>query len=124
MRLVKASFALALAVIVLNVWAGAGLNQYGVAEVYKIAFSEKVRVADTVLPAGDYEIRHTMEGSSHVMVFRQVGGKKPVEVRVPCTLVPLQAKAENTQKIFELNAANERVLRELVFRGDKAKHVF
>jgi hypothetical protein len=28
------------------------------------------------------------------------------------------------QTIYLLNAANERVLQELIFRGDKAKHVF
>jgi hypothetical protein len=39
-------------------------------------------------------------------------------------LVPLTAKAERNEKIFDLNAANERVLHELVFKGDLARHVF
>ena len=47
-----------------------------------------------------------------------------MEVRVKCTLVPLGVKAEKDQKIFFLNAANERVLQEMVFKGDSAKHVF
>ena len=59
------------------------------------------------------------------MVFKQLNAKQtPVEVRVKCSLVPLAAKADQTQQIFALNAANERVLHELVFRGDTAKHVF
>jgi len=99
-------------------------NKLGIADTYRVNFSEKVRVADTVLPKGDYEIRHEMQGSDHIMVFRQLGSKKPVEVRAKCTLVPLGAKADKDEKIFILNAANERVLQELVFKGDSAKHVF
>ena len=81
-------------------------------------------MADTLLPQGNYEIRHVMEGSDHIMVFRQMGTKKPAEVRAKCTLVPLSVKASDDQKIYVLNAANERVLQELVFKGDRAKHMF
>ena len=99
-------------------------NQMGIQDSYKVSFSEKVRVADTLLPKGDYEIRHVMEGSDHIMVFTQLGTKKPVAVRAKCTLVPLAAKADKSEKTYILNAANERVLQELVFKGDRAKHVF
>jgi hypothetical protein len=111
-------------VLIVSMVAVAGQNQLGVADTYRVSFTEKVWVADTVLPQGNYEIRHVMEGQNHIMVFRQLGTKKPVEVRAKCTLVPLEANATDTQKIYILNAANERVLRELVFKGDKAKHVF
>jgi hypothetical protein len=99
-------------------------NQMGIRDNYSVSFAEKVRVADTLLPQGNYEIRHVMEGSDHIMVFRQLGTKKPVEVRAKCTLVPLSSKADKDQTIYILNAANERVLQELVFKGDRAKHVF
>jgi len=99
-------------------------NQRGIRDSYKVNFTEKVRVADTLLPQGNYEIRHVMEGSNHIMVFRQLGTKKPIEVRAKCTLVPLGAKADRDEKIYVLNAANERILQELVFKGDTAKHVF
>ena len=89
-----------------------------------MTFSEKIRVADTLLPKGDYEIRHVMEGSDHIMVFRQLGAKTPVQVRAKCTLVPLAEKAAGSQQQYALNAANERVLQELIFKGDHAKHVF
>ncbi len=111
-------------VIVLGVFMWAGTNQLGVADSYRVNFSEPVRVADTLLPRGDYEIRHVMEGQNHIMVFHQLRTSKPVEVRAKCTLVPLTAKAPDSQKIYELNAANERVLHELIFKGDRAKHVF
>lgn len=99
-------------------------NQMGIADRYQVNFSQNVRVADTLLPKGEYEIRHVMQGSDHIMVFRQLGTKKPVEVRAKCTLVPLSAKAPSNEKVFTLNAANEEVLQELVFKGDRAKHVF
>ncbi|MGA9503537.1 MAG: hypothetical protein WBV31_03805 [Terriglobales bacterium] len=99
-------------------------NEMGIADHYRVSFIQKVRVADTLLPQGNYEIRHVMEGSNHIMVFRQLGTKKPVEVRAKCTLVPLGAKADRDQTVYILYAANERVLQELVFKGDRAKHVF
>jgi len=99
-------------------------NQLGIADQYKVTFLQKVRVADTLLPQGDYEIRHVMEGSNHIMVFRQLRTKKPVEVRAKCTLVPLGAKATRDERVYTLNAANEQVLSEMVFKGDRAKHVF
>ena len=111
-------------VVTVSVSAFAGHNQLGIADRYQVTFSEKVWVAGTVLPQGNYEIRHVMEGSQHIMVFRQLGTKKPVEVRAKCELVPLPEKAGDSQKLYTLNAANERVLHELIFSGDHAKHVF
>jgi hypothetical protein len=58
------------------------------------------------------------------MVFRQLGTKKPAEVRAKCTLVPLSAKASESQTLCVLDAANQRVLQELVFKGEDARHVF
>jgi hypothetical protein len=71
-------------------------NQMGIADKYRANFPEQFRVADTLLPQGNYEIVHVMEG----------------------------AKADKDQKIYLLNAANVRVLQEMVFKGDSAKHVF
>jgi len=96
----------------------------GISDKYQVSFVEKVRVADTVLPKGNYEIRHVMEGSDHIMIFRQLNTRKPIEVRAKCTLVPLNERASDDQRIYTLNAANERVLHELIFKGDTAKHVF
>jgi len=99
-------------------------NKFGTADKYTVSFMDPVWVADTLLPSGDYEIRHTMKGEEHIMVFRQMRTSKPIEVTAKCTLVPLSKKASDTQTIYVLNAANERVLHELVFKGDNAKHVF
>ncbi|MGD0470125.1 MAG: hypothetical protein ABSA54_17235 [Terriglobales bacterium] len=123
MRQIFARILILLCVFVLGA-VSAAENQLGIRDNYQVNFSEKVRVADTLLPKGNYEIRHVMEGSDHIMVFRQLGTKKPIEVRAKCTLVPLGAKATRDEKIFTLNAANERVLHELVFKGDLASHMF
>lgn len=124
MHMVKPLFVISICVLFLGIAAFAAPNAMGISDRYQINFSEKVRVADTLIPSGNYEIRHVMEGANHIMVFRQVGVKSPVEVRAKCTLVTLPKKAGESQTIYELNAANERVLHELIFKGDLAKHVF
>jgi hypothetical protein len=42
---------------------------------------------------------------------------------VKCQIVPLEEKAKRTQLLYNENA-DERILQEVVFSGDKAKHVF
>jgi ABC-type oligopeptide transport system substrate-binding subunit len=123
MRNIFAGILILICVFILGA-VSAAENQMGIQDSYKVNFSEQVRVADTLLPKGDYQIRHVIEGSDHIMVFTQLGTKKPVEVRAKCTLVPLAEKADKSEKTYTLNAANERVLQELVFKGDRAKHVF
>lgn len=98
-------------------------NNMGIRDNYRITFVAPVHIGTAVLPAGDYKIHHVMEGQEHIMVFQRAVGKGP-EVKAKCTLVPLAKKAEKDSTIYFLNAANERVLEELVFRGDTAKHVF
>jgi len=123
MRVMKLAGFLGL-VVLMGLLATAKTNQMGVSDSYHVTFNEPVRVANTLLPSGEYEIRHVMEGQDHIMVFHQLKASKPAEVRAKCTLVPLTEKAPDSRKIYELNAANERVLHELIFKGDRARHVF
>src|SRR5258705_5676166 len=81
------------------VLATAANNKFGVADVHKINFMNSVRIGDVVLPQGDYEIRHVMEGENHIMVFHRMGGKT-AEARVKCELVPLPPKASQTQRSY------------------------
>jgi len=124
MRLSRFVVVLAVCVLGLGVLAVAKQNKFGVADSYKIAFSAPTRVGEVLLPQGNYQVLHTMEGQDHVMVFKQLNTKKPAEARVKCQLVPLPKKAGRDEQTFVVNAANERVLRTLVFRGDLAQHVF
>jgi len=112
-----------LCVLALASLAAAAGENLGIRDMYRITFVAPVHVGTDLLPAGEYKILHTMVGQDHIMVFQPVGGKRP-EVKVKCTLVPLAQKAQKDQTVYLLNAANERVLQELIFRGDKAKHVF
>ena len=57
------------------------------------------------------------------MVFQAVNHKVQ-DVKAKCQLVRLGKKADQTRTVYEVNAANERVLQELVFAGDTSKHVF
>ena len=97
-------------------------NPMGIAEKQTINFSQPTLVGGTLLPAGDYNVTHEMNGKAHVMIFKQIGGKK-AEAKANCNLVPLTAKADKTQARYTTNAKNERVLQEMTFEGDKATHV-
>ena len=121
MRLLKV-LGLFLCALALCSIATAGVNKMGIHDVSRVTFSSAVRVGTALLPAGEYIVRHTMEGQDHVMVFQNVEGKEVAKVK--CTLVPLAKKADKSEELYQLNAGNERVLQELVFRGDTSKHVF
>lgn len=123
MQTLKALALIVVCVLMVAVVASAGEN-LGIANSQRISFSGNVRIGDVVLPQGDYEIKHVMEGTDHIMVFQRVGSGKSVTARVKCSLVPLSEKSKTTEKRYTVNAANEQVMQELVFRGDSAKHVF
>lgn len=97
-------------------------SKLGIAETRVITFSAPTVIGGTLLPAGDYKVTHQMQGQDHIMTFTQIGGKK-AEAKTKCTLVPLGAKAPTNEQRTTVNAKNERVLTEMTFRGDTAKHV-
>jgi hypothetical protein len=124
MRFLKVVAVVALCVLTLATLASAGQNKFGVADSRNLTLTSPTRVGDTMLPQGEYRVLHTMEGENHIMVFKQLNTSKPVEARVKCNLVSLNKRAEENQTTYVLNAANERVLHSLVFKGDSAEHVF
>lgn len=93
----------------------------GIAPKQEITFTAPTLVGGNLLPAGDYTVLHEMQGATHVMIFKQVGGK--AEAKAKCNLVPLTAKARTTEQRYNENAKNQRVLVEMIFKGDSAKHV-
>jgi hypothetical protein len=124
MYLIRLSAVILVCVLGLTLFATATQNELGVADSSKLTFTEPTRVGDTLLPKGDYEVLHSMNGSQHIMTFRQLYTGHPAGVQVQCQLVPLSKKAERTQQVYVLNASNERVLQSLTFKGDLAQHVF
>jgi hypothetical protein len=93
----------------------------GVALKQEITFTGPTVIGGTLVPAGDYKVMHEMQGTEHIMLFKQIGGK--AEAKAKCNLVPLTQKAKATEQRYSENAKNERVLVEMTFRGDTSKHV-
>ncbi len=96
-------------------------NPMGIAPKQEITFTAPTIVGGNLLPAGDYKVLHEMQGTTHIMIFKQIGGK--AEAKAKCNLVPLEAKATTTEQRYTENAKNEHVLVEMTFRGDTSKHV-
>jgi hypothetical protein len=113
-----------LVVLILAGTVVAAANKYGIADRREIALDQPAWVGNVLLPAGNYEVRHVMEGETHILVFRQMNVKRPLEARVKCTLTSVAKPIEQTQMGFKLNATNERVLNWLAFKGDRAEHSF
>ena len=118
----KTAFLIAIAVLILGT-AAIAANQFGIADTRSVTFYDTVRVGDTLLPAGNYVVTHQMRGDEHIMVFTKQG-RKPVEARLKCTLRPLSAPAVQSQVEYRLNAAKEHVIARMVFKGDRAEHIF
>jgi len=93
----------------------------GIDEQRYLVLSAPTMVGGTLLPAGNYNVKHEMNGQTHVMVFKQVNGT--AEAKANCNLVPLAKKAETDTVRFTVNAKNQRVLQEMTFGGDSATHV-
>jgi hypothetical protein len=124
MYLIRLAAVILVCVVGFTLFATASQNELGVADTSKVTFTEPTRVGDTLLPAGDYEVLHSMKGSQHIMTFRQLYTGHPAGVQVQCQLVPLSKKAERTEQVFVLSASNQRVLQSLTFKGDLAQHQF
>jgi hypothetical protein len=97
-------------------------NKLGIHDVGRVTFTTPVRIGSNLLPPGEYVVRHTMEGQDHVMAFESVKSKEVFKVK--CSLEPLSHKADQDKTVYELTSTKEKILHELVFRGDTAKHVF
>ena len=96
-------------------------NSMGIATKRTINFTQPTVVGGSLLPAGDYNVTHQMQGQTHIMIFRQKGGT--AEAKATCTLTPLASKATVSEQRFTENANNQRVLVQMTFSGDQAIHV-
>ena len=62
-------------VLTLTAMGMAGTNSMGIRDVSHVTFVAPMHVGTVVLPAGDYVVRHTMEGQTHVMIFQRAQSK-------------------------------------------------
>ena len=100
----------------------------------EVHFNSPVKVGDTVLKAGMYQVQHVEEGGDHVIVFKEMSmpagyrmGNTPVgkEVaRVKCKVEPVTKKVSNTQITLRTNAAGEKEIAEVQVAGEDFKHKF
>ena len=86
-----------------------------------ITLYEPAVVGGTTLPAGNYAVKHTMEGDNHIMVFSQKDGKATAKVN--CKMVPLEKKAERSAQTFA-SSDQGRSLTSLTWKGDTIRHEF
>jgi len=93
----------------------------GIGKTYKVTLHQQARVANVLLPAGDYRIQHVMEGEKHIMVFKD---QKGAEARAECTMVKIERKAEGDSAQFERGPNGERILKALTFKGETFEHRF
>ena len=108
----------------IDLFATASQNELGVADSGKVTFTEPMRVGDTLLPNGDYEVLHSMNGSQHIMTFKQLNTGHPAEFKCSANWFRCRKRRSVRSTCYVLNASNERVLQSLTFKGDSAQHVF
>lgn len=88
-----------------------------------VEFRTPVRVADMIIPAGEYTMTHVMQGEKHIMVFTSKA-KGHAAFRVGCNLVSLPEKATRSEQYYNEAPNGDRILVQLIFAGDQVKHVF
>ncbi|MGZ4833504.1 MAG: hypothetical protein ACXVZQ_11300 [Terriglobales bacterium] len=114
---------LVVAVILIISAAAMAANQFGISDKREVTFYDPVMIGQTLVPAGNYTVVHQMQGNDHLMVFTKVGNKS-VAATVKCSLTPLKAAASRTEVEYKTSANNTRVLSRIVFKGDRAEHIF
>ena len=87
-----------------------------------VTLADQTRVGTAVLPAGDYKLKHEMEGANHILVFTQQNKEKQT-FRVTCGMQALNAKADRDELHFRTENG-QKVLTGVVFRGDRYTHTF
>lgn len=97
----------------------ADASNVDVGKSWTLTLYKPTRVGATLLPAGDYNVRHLKDGDGHVLAFKS--GKKEM-ARVGCTMEQLPKRAETTSQLIDTTSAGERVLMSIAFEGDKFQH--
>lgn len=99
----------------------------------QVHFTTQVKAGNAVLKPGMYQVQHVMEGSDHVIVFKEMEmpagykmGNTPVgkEVaRLKCKVEPVTKKVSNTRITLRTNAAGEKEIAEVQVAGEAFKHL-
>ena len=124
MRGIKVVAVVSIFLLSVAVLLNAGQNKFGVADEQKTVFSHSVQVGETLLPKGEYKIRHTMEGAVHVMVFTQLKASNPATAAREVPDCVRRKEDRETYFGYQKSGTNDYLLQEMAFKRDTAKHVF
>lgn len=99
----------------------------------QVHFTSQVKVGESVLKPGMYQVQHMEEGGDHVIIFKEMGmvagykhSNTPVgkEVaRVKCKVEPVTKSVNNTKITLRTNAAGEKEIAEIQVAGEAFKHL-
>ncbi|MBI1760346.1 MAG: hypothetical protein HYR56_02825 [Acidobacteria bacterium] len=99
----------------------------------EVHFTAPIKAGDNVLKPGMYQVQHVVEGSSHVIIFKEMNmpagykmGNTPVgkEVaRLNCKIEPVTKAVRNTKITLRTNAAGEKEIAEVQVAGEAFKHL-
>jgi hypothetical protein len=99
----------------------------------EVHFNIQVKAGGVVLKPGMYQVQHTVEGSEHVVIFKEMEmpagykmgntlvGKEVA--RIKCKVEPVTKKVSNTKITLRTNAAGEKEIAEVQVAGEAFKHL-
>ena len=97
-----------------------------------VRLSKSAWAGDVRLKSGMYHVKHVMDGTRHVIVFKSVAlpaGKEfsmwegKEDARLACTVEPATKEVRNTKVRLAKNAAGQSVILEIQIAGEKVKHI-
>lgn len=97
-----------------------------------VRLSKSAWAGDVRLKSGMYHVKHVMDGTRHVIVFKSValpaGKEFPMwegkEVaRLACSVEAATKEERNTRVRLGKNAAGQSVILEIQIAGEKGKHI-
>ncbi len=107
-------------------------NDLMVGKTGKLHIGSSVRVGNTSLKPGMYQVQHVTEGEAHLIVFRTIkmGYKSNMgnqalgqEVaRVKCRIEPVGQRWKHTKLHLERSGSGEKVVREVQIAGEDVLH--
>ena len=96
-----------------------------------VRLSKSAWAGDVRLKSGMYHVKHVMDGTRHVIVFKSVAQPAGKEfsmwegkevARLACVVEPAK-EVRNTKVRLGKNAAGESVILEIQIAGEKVKHI-
>ena len=93
-----------------------------------ITLSQETMVGDVKLPAGDYQVKHRVEGSDHMIHFKQLYSQRTGAViahpgDIKCKLEPLNQKVAQTAVFLNKEDGMMRITR-IEIGGENVAHLF